>query len=132
MHKVKTDKAIENITDSNQKLANALFHSVVQIHIYHLQTKSFSRHKSLENFYKKIDKLLDTYIETFQGKYGILTNYNATDYDNNPTNCILYLQKLMNINNSTIIGPRDIDLDNIKAEINELINRTIYKLVNLS
>lgn len=132
MHKVKTDKTIENIIDSNQVFANALFHSVVQIHIYHLQTKSFSRHKSLENFYKKIDKLLDTYIETFQGKYGILTKYTATDYDNNPSNCILYLQKLININNSTIIGPRDIDLDNIKAEINELINRTIYKLVNLS
>ena len=94
MHKVKKERTIENIVDSNQTFTNALFHSVVQIYIYHLQTKSFSRHKSLENFYKKIDKLLDTYIETFQGKYGIFTKYTATDYDNNSTNCtIIYIYK---------------------------------------
>lgn len=124
--------SINNIIKSNQILANALFHSQIQIHVYHLQTKSYSRHKALETFYEKIDDLLDNYIETFQGKYGILENYKGIDIDNNPKNCIEYLKGLENINNKTILGEYDSDLNNLKDEINELINRTIYKLKNLN
>ena len=119
------------IIESNQKFANALLHSVIQTHVYHLQTKWYSKHKALEEFYTKIEKLLDNYIETFQGKYGLLKNYNGIDIDNNSENCIIYLQGLQRINNETKIGIKDSDLDNIKDEINELINRTIYKLNNL-
>ena len=122
---------IKEILRTNQTFANALLHSQIQIHVYHLQTKSYSRHKALETFYKKIEDLLDQYIETFQGKYGILEDYKAIDIDNNPENCVEYLKGLQKINNKTKIGHLDSDLDNIKDEINELINRTIYKLENL-
>ena len=119
---------IREIIKTNQTFANALLHSQIQIHVYHLQTKSYSQHKALEIFYKKIENLLDQYIETFQGKYGILENYKAIDLDNNSKNCVEYLKGLQKINNKTKIGYQDSDLDNIKDEINELINRTIYKL----
>ena len=122
---------IREILRTNQTFANALLHSQIQIHVYHLQTKSYSRHKAFETFYKKIEDLLDQYIETFQGKYGILQDYKAIDIDNNPENCVEYLKGLQKINNKTKIGHLDSDLDNIKDEINELINRTIYKLENL-
>ena len=122
---------IIEILKTNQTFANALLHSQIQIHVYHLQTKSYSLHKALETFYEKIDNLLDQYIETFQGKYGILEDYKAIDIDNNPENCVEYLKGLQKINNKTKIGHLDSDLDNIKDEINELINRTIYKLENL-
>lgn len=121
-------KQMDKIIISNQIFSNALFHSQIQIHVYHLQTRSYSRHEALENFYKKIDKLLDRYIETFQGKYGILNKYNAIDIDNNPENCILYLEGLRNITKNTDIKETDTDLKNIKDEILQLINRTIYKL----
>lgn len=119
---------IREIIRTNQIFANALIHSQVQSHIYHLQTKSYSRHKAFETFYKKIGTLLDTYIETFQGKYGVLSEYVAIDIDNNPENCIEYYKGLEKINNKTKIGHHDSDLDNIKDEINQLINRTVYKL----
>jgi len=122
---------IREILRTNQTFANALLHSQIQVHVYHLQTKSYSKHKALETFYEKIDDLLDQYIETFQGKYGILQDYKAIDIDNNPENCVEYLKGLQRINNKTKIGYLDSDLDNIKDEINELINRTIYKLENL-
>ena len=122
---------IREILKTNQTFANALLHSQIQVHVYHLQTKSYSLHKAFETFYEKIDDLLDQYIETFQGKYGILQDYKAIDIDNNPENCVEYLKGLQRINNKTKIGYLDSDLDNIKDEINELINRTIYKLENL-
>jgi hypothetical protein len=122
---------IKEIIKTNQTFANALLYSQIQIHVYHLQTKSFSQHKALEIFYKKIGDLLDEYIETFQGKYNILQDYKAIDIDNNVENCVEYLKGLEKINNKTKIGHFDSDLDNIKDEINELINRTIYKLLNL-
>lgn len=122
---------IREIIKTNQTFVNALLHSQIQIHVYHLQTKSFSQHKALEIFYKKIGDLLDEYIETFQGKYNILQDYKAIEIDNNVENCVEYLKGLEKINNRTKIGHFDSDLDNIKDEINELINRTIYKLLNL-
>lgn len=131
MESLKRQANTEAIIKSNQTLANALLHSQTQIHVYHLQTRSFSKHKALETFYKKIDSLSDTYIETFQGKYGLLTNYRGIDIDNTPENCIDYLKGLEKINDNTKLGPFDSDLDNIKDTINELINRTIYKLTYL-
>lgn len=122
---------IREIIKTNQTFANTLLHSQIQIHVYHLQTNSYSQHKALEIFYKKIQDLLDIYIETFQGKYGVLQDYRSIKLDNNYQNCIEYLKGLQKINNNTKIGHLDSDLDNIKDEINQLINRTIYKLKNL-
>lgn len=123
---------MNKIVQSNQKLANCLFHSQIQIHIYHLQTRSFAQHKALEVYYTTIDALLDKYIETFQGKYGILQKYKSIEIDNNPQNCIQYLQGLNKIVLSTQLGKGDSELKNIKDEINELINSTLYKLQYLS
>lgn len=131
MESIKRQADMEAIIKSNQTFVNALLHSQTQIHVYHLQTRSFSKHKALETFYKKIDSLSDTYIETFQGKYGLLTNYRGINIDNNPENCINYLRGLGKINNNTKLGSFDSDLNNIKDTINELINRTIYKLTYL-
>ena len=131
MQSVKKKAITDSIVKSNQTFANALLHSQIQTHVYHLQTRSFAKHKALEVFYNSIGDLLDKYIETFQGKYSILDKYRGIDIDNNPENCIAYLTGLMNINNNTKLGVYDSDLDNIKVEINELINQTIYKLKNL-
>ena len=131
MLSIKEKANIDSIIKSNQRFSNALLHSQIQTHVYHLQTRSFARHKALEVFYNSIGDLLDKYIETFQGKYTILDKYRGIDIDNNSENCIAYLTGLMNINNNTKIGLFDSDLDNIKVEINELINQTIYKLKNL-
>jgi hypothetical protein len=122
---------MQQIIDSNQTFVNALFHSQIQTHIYHLQTRNYSSHEALETFYTKINYLLDKYIETFQEKYYILHKYKGLDIDNNPNNCIDYLKELVNITNKTKLNSFDSNLRNIKDEIFQLINRTIYKLENL-
>ena len=126
-----TSLSVTEIIKSNQLFANALIHSQTQTHIYHLQIRSFAKHKALNIFYTQIGKLYDTYIETFQGKYGILENYRGIELDNNPENCVEYLKGLQRINNRTKIGIHDGDLNNIKDTISELINSTIYKLTYL-
>jgi hypothetical protein len=54
-----------------------LLHSQTQVHIFHLGTKSYSEHKALQNYYEGIDVLVDGVIESYQGKYGLLTNYKS-------------------------------------------------------
>lgn len=39
-------------------------------HILHWETRLRSEHKALEAFYEGITNLLDTFVETYMGKYG--------------------------------------------------------------
>lgn len=119
---------INSIVISNQCLINSLLHSRTQMRVYHLQTKSYSKHWKIDTFYKKMDELTDKYIETFQGKYGILYNYRGIVLDNNPDNIIEYLKGLIKLNNQTVLGHLDTDLDDIKDELNGLFNETILNL----
>jgi Family of unknown function (DUF5856) len=41
-----------------------------QIHLYHWQTKSFSRHKATDDVVKALLENIDKYVETYMGKYG--------------------------------------------------------------
>ncbi len=41
-----------------------------QIKLYHWQTDSFARHKATDETLKELDELIDTYVETYMGKYG--------------------------------------------------------------
>jgi len=57
------------------KLISYLLHSRTQAHVYHLQTPSFAAHNALNDYYDGIVDLTDGLVESFQGKYGILTGY---------------------------------------------------------
>lgn len=41
-----------------------------QIKLYHWQTKSYSRHKATDEVIGKLDTTIDTFVETWMGKYG--------------------------------------------------------------
>jgi hypothetical protein len=41
-----------------------------ELKLYHWQTFSYSRHKASDKLYERIIDLIDTFIETFMGKYG--------------------------------------------------------------
>jgi hypothetical protein len=41
-----------------------------QIRLYHWKTKSYARHVASGELYSKLDKLVDDFIETYQGKLG--------------------------------------------------------------
>ena len=107
-----------------------LLHSQTQVHIFHLGTKSYAEHKALQGYYEGIDALVDGIIESFQGKYGLLTNYKS--YKNqsykNKNQVLKYMKGLLN----TIEEKRDCCDDSyIQNQIDtvqELIYSTMYKL----
>lgn len=112
---------------SVQSFVLCLLHSVTNAHILHLQTKSYSEHKALEGFYTAIGDLVDSYVEAYQGKYGIIEGYGA-EYTQ-PSSPLEYLTSL----NDYVLQARqqlkqDTELQNITDEIAALIDSTLYKL----
>jgi hypothetical protein len=81
------DKVTETKTDSGFKdMVSILLHSQTQVHIFHLQTKSYAEHKALQKYYEDIDGIVDGIIESYQGKYDVVTGYNSIkteDYKSN-------------------------------------------------
>jgi DNA-binding ferritin-like protein len=54
---------------------SSLMSARTQAHIYHLQTPSFAAHKALNEFYDEIVDTIDGLVESYQGKYGIVSGY---------------------------------------------------------
>ena len=55
-----------------QEFVMCLLHSQTNAHILHLQSRSYAEHKALESYYEGIDDLIDSFVEAYQGKYGII------------------------------------------------------------
>ena len=106
-----------------------LLHSVTGAHILHLVSLSYSQHKALEAYYTEIGDHVDDFVEAFQGKYGLLTNF--TSGFEPPTNALEYMTYLKDevfaLRNAEQF-PKDTELQNITDEIAQLIDSTIYKL----
>ena len=113
------------------KLISYLFHSRTQAHIFHLQTDSFAAHMALNGYYDGIVDLIDGLVESYQGKYGILTNYSnfsILEYKD-CEEVIMYFQSLnMTVEKLRIIAPQDSYIQNQIDTVIELITSTIYKL----
>ena len=45
---------------------------IVTAHVAHLQTKSYPRHKTLNEVYDELPDMLDSLLESWQGKYGTI------------------------------------------------------------
>lgn len=109
-----------------------LMQSRTQAHIYHLQTTSYAKHKALQDYYEGIVDLIDGIVESYMGKYGILTDIsmpaNAHNL-NSDKDIISYFDKL--IKYVQLIRkklPTETYLENQYDEVETLINSTIYKL----
>jgi len=112
---------------SVQSFVLCLLHSVTNAHILHLQTRSYAEHKALEGFYTEIGDLVDTYVEAYQGKYGLIEGY-KTEYEL-PPSPLEYLTSLNDyVLQSRKVLKQDSELQNITDEIATLIDTTLYKL----
>jgi len=116
--------------DPVMQFVMCLLHSVTNGHILHLTTTSYSQHKALEVYYTGIGDLVDDFVEAFQGKYGLLTNFSPV-YMLPPSNALDYMSYL-NTEVATLRKadgfPKDTELQNITDEIAALIDSTTYKL----
>jgi hypothetical protein len=111
-------------------LVSGLLHSRTQIHIYHLQTKSFAVHKALNDYYDGVVDIFDGLVESYQGKHGIIENYKCDGYDNysSVNSAIEYLQKLDKTIESSRKSVKESFIQNQIDTAQELIYSTIYKL----
>lgn len=120
----------ESKSSTVAKFVSTLFNSREQAHILHLQTNSYSIHKALQKFYEGIVPLVDTYIETYQGKYGLIKGYTpASKFHEGSKAAIPYFKDLeKKISGMKDQLPRDLDLENAYADILQLIHSTNYLL----
>jgi hypothetical protein len=124
------EKSEGKVSGSFVDIVSGILHSRTQIHIYHLQTKSFAVHKALNDYYDGVVDLFDGLVESYQGKHGIVEDYKCDGYDNytSVNSAIEYLQKL----DKTIEGSRksikESFIQNQIDTVQELIYSTIYKL----
>ena len=44
-----------------------------QLKLHHWQTTQFSTHKAIDEILKKVDGIIDEYVETYMGRYGRAT-----------------------------------------------------------
>ena len=115
------------------EMISLLLHSRTQAHILHWQTKSqssFAEHMALNGYYDGIVDLVDGLVESYQGKYDILTGYKSYDivsYTSNE-NTIKYLQDLYSKVEKLRKCCDESYIQNQIDAVCELINSTLYKL----
>jgi len=107
-----------------------LLHSQTQVHIFHLQTKTYSEHKALQNYYEGIDGLVDSIVESYQGKYEIITGYKTiktVDYKSTEQ-VISYFKELDENIEKNRTSVKESYIQNQIDGVQELIYSTLYKL----
>jgi hypothetical protein len=111
-------------------MVSILLHSQTQVHIFHLQTKSYSEHKALQGYYEGIDALVDGIIESYQGKYDVVNGYNSikTEEYKSSEQIIKYFKALDSMVEKNRKSVKESFLQNQIDTVQELIYSTLYKL----
>ena len=118
----------ENPMNSPLKFIGRLFELRDAAHVEHLKTRSFAAHSALNSFYDELLDLADGFVESYQGKYGIV----AIDIKpSRPDNFLTFLQEFANYVESSRDVFKDEWLRNQVDEISSLAYSTIYKLTYL-
>jgi len=103
------------------------------VKLYHWNTKSYPRHKITDQFVENIDKLMDSFVEVYMGRYGRDKSLNKEMTVTLPSftdktvvaffedACVWLTEKL-----PKLISEKDSDLLNIRDEILAEINQTLY------
>lgn len=113
-----------------EKLISYLLHSRNQTHVFHLQTKSYAEHRALGGYYDDIIDLVDGLVESYQGKYDIIKEYDSyklESYTGKPQ-LETFLKALSKKVEEVHPKVKDTYLQNQLDTVNELINRTLYKI----
>jgi len=126
-------KKEKNETGDVVDMIATLLHSRSQAHIFHWQTKSqssFAEHMALGTYYDEIVELIDGIVESYQGKYEIITGYKTVemvDYKSTEQ-LISYFRELDSNIEKNRKGIKESYIQNQIDALQELIFSTLYKL----
>lgn len=121
-----------------EKLISTLLESRTQAHIFHWQTTgvgSYAAHMALNAYYDAVPDLVDSLVESYQGKHGIVKGYAPAErFDEYSKETVVKYFKALAVFVERAYDKLDESdtyilnqLDNVK----ELLYSTIYKLENL-
>jgi hypothetical protein len=114
--------------NSPPKFIGRLFELRDAAHVEHLKTRSFAAHSALNTFYDKLLKLADRFVESYQGKHGIV---NIDIKYTKPDNFLTFLEEFAKYVEGSRETFKDEFLKNQVDEIASLAYSTIYKLTYL-
>jgi hypothetical protein len=128
--------ALPNPTQLMASFISTLFSSRTQAHIFHLQVTgpgSFAAHSALNSYYDEIIGLADGLVESFQGRYGIVTGYKGEgQWIENTSEIVKYFEALcMYVEKNRVSLVQDSYIQNQIDEVVALIESTKYKLSKL-
>ena len=103
------------------------------VKLYHWNTMSYPRHKATDQFVENVDKLTDSFVEVYIGRYGRdplmnkemtlkLPAFNEKSIVTFLEESRVWLEKEI----PKLIKPKDTDLFNIRDEILAEINQALY------
>jgi len=128
---IKKEEKVE--TSGINNLVSKLLHSRTQVHVFHWQTKSqssFAEHTALGGFYDEIGDLVDGLVESYQGKYDIITGYDSPKIENykDVEQLISYFKSLDVEIEKDRKSVGESFIQNQIDTIQELLYSTLYKL----
>ena len=127
---------LPNPTKLMANFISTLFSSRTQAHIFHLQVTgpgSFAAHNALNAYYDGIVGLADGIVESFQGRYGIITGYKGEgQFIEDTAQLVKYFEALcMFVEKNRVSLVQDSYIQNQIDEVVALIESTKYKLSKL-
>lgn len=99
-------------------------------HSVHLNTRSFAKHKALQEFYEGIVGLADDFAEAYQGRHGLIGPISLQTAKKNG-NIVEFLQDSLDeieANRYKVCEESDTAIQNIIDEIVALYLSSLYKL----
>ena len=108
-----------------------LLHASTNGHLLHLQTKSYSEHKALQDYYEGLPDAVDTIIEQYQGAYQVIVEY-PNMYEPPKADALQEVTSIRDfiVANRSVVGPYT-SLQNEVDALLSLVESTMYKLTFL-
>lgn len=119
----------------HDKLVKFFIRFQCNVKVYHWCTLSYARHKASDELFAKLNELSDKFLEVYFGKYGrpntsIDKHMDIRISKITDQEIVLYLKAVKEYLSTTLMHKLNIDNDsdliNIKDEILEQINQTLY------
>lgn len=117
------------------ELISELLYSALQAHVFHWQAKNGDVHRALGEYYDSIPGLVDSVVEGYQGKYGVITKFECDCKLISSRDTAAYIEYFTTLvmklqNNRQLLGS-DSYTQNGVDEIVSLLYTTLYKLKEL-